>query len=161
VRKRYFANDSLLHLQIDTLLRMMRCMTKEIVVLKDKKLKVTPARVAVLEVLKLAQKPFPVQKIVEKLGKEAINFSTVYRTLITLEKSGLIQKVQISSSQAFYELAHTTSHHHLVCTQCEDVEEVDIQDGELQTTILKKSKLFSKVQTKTVELFGICNSCEK
>ncbi len=136
-------------------------MTDATHILKEKNLKVTRARVLVLDTLAKTGKPCSVQKLVEKLQKESINFSTVYRTLATLSAAGLVREVHINSSQGFYELEHAHPHHHLVCTTCEDIEEVDVENDEIQKSILKKSKRFSQVRTKSIELFGTCNSCKK
>ena len=90
--------------------------------LKNIGLKITPARTAVLSILTNQKKPVSVAILVESLAKKSINFSTVYRTLETLEQAGIIRKVLVSQKQSFYELVDIHDHHHLICTECEKVE---------------------------------------
>jgi len=129
--------------------------------LKNIGLKITPARTAVLSILTNQKKPVSVAILVESLAKKSINFSTVYRTLETLEQAGIIRKVLVSQKQSFYELVDIHDHHHLICTECEKVEEIELQKQDFKKVVLKKSKQFSQLSTKTIELFGVCNSCEK
>jgi len=129
--------------------------------LKSKGLKITPARTAVLNILTNQKKPVSVSTLVESLAKKSINFSTVYRTLETLEQVEIIRKVLVSQKQSFYELADIHDHHHLICTKCEKVEEIELQKQDFKKVVLKKSRQFSQLSTKTIELFGVCNSCEK
>lgn len=57
-------------------------------------------------------------RILEKLP--TISLDTIYRTLATLEKHGLITRVQTVESQARFE-AKTARHHHAICNKCKEI----------------------------------------
>lgn len=46
-----------------------------------------------------------------------LSLDTVYRTLATFERLGLLHRLETTSSQARYE-ALTTPHHHFLCNRC-------------------------------------------
>ena len=53
------------------------------------------------------------------------SLSTVYRTLETLSEAGIIQKIEISGRQKRFE-GKTGPHEHLVCTICDNIEDITI-----------------------------------
>ena len=62
--------------------------------LRSKHLKVTPARVAILEVFAKQEKPLNAKQVTKGLKSKDINQTTVYRTLTSLELEGIIKKVE-------------------------------------------------------------------
>lgn len=122
--------------------------------------KVTPGRVAILEVLESSGKPLSVAQLMAKLPKK-LNPTTVYRALEALAKSGFIRKVHLRHAHTHYELVvGVKHHHHIICERCgivEDIENCNTQN--LEQAALKKSQAFASIRSHSLEFFGICKKC--
>ncbi len=127
--------------------------------------RITPVRVALIDILTKHQRPLSAPEIITKLGERGyhVNKTTVYRQLDTLSERGLIAETRFADRSVRYELKHADDdhHHHLVCTACHRVEDVSFhEDLERQEKIIQKTKHF-KVQRHSLEFFGLCARCQK
>lgn len=130
-------------------------------VLKRAGLKVTPARKAVLEAFSSDCKPINAESIHEKLKVKGSNLVTVYRTLASLEASGILKRVDLRKGSAYYELADH-HHHHIICTGCGKTDSFEACDIEtISKDVLRKSSLFKTISEHSLELYGMCKSCSK
>jgi len=88
-----------------------------------------------------------------------VSRTTVYRTLETLDRSGVITKVAHAGRAIRYD-RRIEVHHHLVCLRCDRI--VDLSDPELDTIRLPDtSTLGFKAVDHRVQLRGICLECRK
>jgi len=95
------------------------------------------------------------QRIRKKIP--TISLDTVYRTLTTFEKHGLVKRVDTVESQAHFEAAGM-SHHHVICNQCGKI--LDFQWSELDSTALPDTlSRWGTVQSTSITIYGICNEC--
>ena len=82
----------------------------------------TAGRVAVLRALLRADKPLRQDQIAKRLGKKRFDKVTIYRTLESLLKVGLVHKAFMAERAWHFELAHNCSetqcHPHFTCTNC-------------------------------------------
>jgi Fur family ferric uptake transcriptional regulator len=82
----------------------------------------TKGRVTILKVLMKAGKPLSQEHIAERLGKKRLDKVTIYRTLESLLKVGLVHKAFIAERAWHFELAHhcteSQCHPHFTCTSC-------------------------------------------
>lgn len=130
-------------------------------VLKHSKLKITPARVSILEVFNATPKPLTADMIAQKIKTEKINLVTIYRTIESLLKFKIISRVDLRQDSVYYELAHMHHHHHLVCRNCGLVEDFELCSiKSLEAKILGQSKKFKSITEHSLELFGICKVCK-
>ena len=132
---------------------------------KKEGLKKTLARTAIIDILIKIKKPIDVSEIIEKLNKMKINVDrvTVFRNINLLVKKGLIDKVEFNEGKYRYEIASLPHHHHLVCTKCGNVG--DIESDSLHSEIDKISKIVKKtynfrIEEHKVEFFGKCKTCK-
>lgn len=58
--------------------------------------------------------------IIERAGRhgEALDMSTVYRTLEIFEELGVLHHVHLGHGPGIYHLSERSDHHHLVCEAC-------------------------------------------
>ena len=126
------------------------------------KLKYTAPRLAVVTLLGDKHEPLSVQNIYDSLAsKNNIDLVTIYRTLASFEKAGLVKRVDLRKDAILYELAND-HHHHLVCTNCGTTEDFVVCDvEEITKKVLVKSSKFNAIQQHSLELFGICKDCVK
>lgn len=129
--------------------------------LRDKGFRLTPQRLAILDILQTSGRHMLPVEIVEDAQKKmpGITEATVYRTLEFLTNAGLILPAHIGSGQLVYESAEHL-HHHLICRVCSG--SVDIDHAILQPLYdqLKESSGFL-IDSVHVTLFGICPACQQ
>ncbi|MFM2357994.1 MAG: hypothetical protein RJA61_731 [Candidatus Parcubacteria bacterium] len=130
-------------------------------VLKESGLKVTLARLAILGIFSKDCTPIDAEYIFKKLSNKRINQVTVYRTLASFEKSGILKRVDLRKGSVHYEFdGH--HHHHIICVECGKTEGFEnCSVDEISKQVLKKSPLFEKINQHSLELFGTCKSCIK
>lgn len=121
--------------------------------------KVTPARLAILEVLEHANKPFSVEEIKSVLADVKVDLATVYRNLELFKANGWVFSVNLDSQISYYELARRGHHHHLICEVCGQVAEmVDCGVKAISKHFFRKMG-FAKITRHSLEYFGLCQKC--
>ncbi len=86
-----------------------------------------------------------------------ISFGTVYRNLIVLEQMGLVCPLYYGKDHVRYD-GIVTNHYHLVCEQCDKVENVSQEELlELNSQIQKRHNY--KVTGHRLFFYGFCNDC--
>jgi len=129
--------------------------------LTEKKYKRTPARVAILDIFNKNKKPLSAEEIGQKIKirKQKMDAVTIYRTLASFEKAGILKRVDLRKESIFFEL-NNDHHHHLVCTNCNLIESFKSGETEkLLEKIIKKSSNFKNITEHSFELFGLCKKC--
>jgi len=124
-------------------------------------IKVTPQRVAIYRELANTDQHPSAESIYKKIRNYYPNISltTIYRTLETFEKLGLVSVVNILYNAARYD-ANLEPHHHLVCIECKKVEDY-YNDSLMNLDFSKKNLASYKVLGYTLQLNGICKDCRK
>lgn len=104
--------------------------------LKVSNLKVTPQRMAVLEALSSLKNHPTADNIKEYVVKNHPNIAvgTIYKTLETFVKNGLVKKVKTEKDVMRYDPI-IEKHHHLYCEETEHIE--DFFDDELNNLLEK------------------------
>ena len=126
--------------------------------------KFTGQRSAILDILiKYAGQHLSTEEVFNHVKEEHpdIGLATVYRTLAILEKLGLVCKLDLDDGFSRYELIKQNEdhrHHHLICSKCGNVSEVedDLLEA-LEKQILLKNKFL--VKDHRVKFYGLCERC--
>ncbi len=125
---------------------------------KTQGLKSTPARLMLLDIFAHLTKPISIQELKKKIGAK-VDLVTLYRNAETLCKAGILNKIQLGESKDYYEFAKLAHHHHLVCTGCGKVSDVEnCKVSPIHEQVLKKSG-FAKITKHSLEFFGLCKQC--
>lgn len=105
-------------------------------ILVDNKLKVTPQRIAILEVILSLENHPTAERITEylRLSHPNISLGTIYKTLDTFLKKGIIHKVHNNNDLMRYD-AIIKKHHHLYSSESDRIE--DYTDEKLNETLEK------------------------
>ncbi len=129
-------------------------------VLKNRKLKLTPTRVDLLEYMNDYKTAVPASSI----QKEFINNDrvTLYRTIQTLLEKGIIHKAYVNSEETYYALCGTncTSHKHIhnhVHFKCISCEAVTCEHLSKEVEIVLPD---FNIQQISINLTGLCKSCQ-
>ena len=120
-------------------------------------LRLTDQRTLVVQTL--AEKPgaFTAEALVDELRPRGIGRATVYRTLELLESRGMLTRMHLEGCRG-YTVCDETHHHHLVCSGCGTVAQVDATGVENEIRRLADHLKF-RVDTHTLEFAGRCESC--
>jgi len=112
---------------------------------KELGLKVTPQRIAIYKELASTNQHPSTETIYKKIKDYYPNISltTVYRTLETFEKLGMISVVNVLYNAARYD-ANITPHHHIVCTECKRVD--DIYDDSITYLDVSDKRIFRSLK---------------
>ncbi|MHA6669537.1 Fur family transcriptional regulator [Homoserinimonas sp. A447] len=124
-------------------------------------LKVTEPRIAVLKVL--AESPHADADSVFGAVKRDLpgtSLQAVYGVLAALTTAGLLRKIEPAGSSARYERRIGDNHHHLVCTQCSEIQDVDCVVGEAPCLTPSQSGGYA-VHTAEVTFWGLCPTCQQ
>jgi len=120
----------------------------------------TQRRVVFEAVLELDSHPTAEQVYAHPAVRRArISRATVYRTLESLARLGVISKACHPGSAIRYD-GRTDLHHHLICMRCDAV--VDFSDARLDALPIPDTSAFDfEVSDFRVQLRGVCRGCRE
>ena len=127
--------------------------------LRERGLRLTPQRELILEAIDQLGHATPDEVLAEvRTHSAAVNISTVYRTLETLEELGLVRHAHLSDRAPTYHSVGGHEHFHLVCRTCHQVTSVEAElASPLLTTIVERFDFSPDVGHLT--LHGQCSRC--
>ncbi|MBA7675302.1 Ferric uptake regulation protein [subsurface metagenome] len=89
-----------------------------------------------------------------------LSLSTVYRTLRTLRKLGLVEELHFDETHHHYEVKTSVEHHHLVCLGCGKVAEFSCLLSPKMKENIGREKGF-EVTGAEVRMTGYCAKCRQ
>lgn len=128
--------------------------------LREHKLKITPQRLAIYNMLYNTTSHPTAETIYKSLSPDnpTLSLATVYKTLCTLKSYGLVQELSIGDESSRYD-ANTTNHSHLICTACGEVHDYHSPiDLNSYITIMEEKTNFHLESTK-LYMYGTCDNC--
>jgi len=130
--------------------------------LRRKSRRVTIPRQAILRILRSHRRPLTIKEIHNYLSPGDCDLATVYRSMHLLERMAIVKRFDLGEGAARFELlgeGDDGHHHHLVCTRCSDIVELEeCFPEELQHKIAAANG-YAKV-THRLEFFGVCPRCQ-
>ena len=122
-------------------------------------LKVTQQRLEIYQQLLRAKDHPAAEALHSRLVKRlpTLSLDTVYRTLATFERLGLVHRLETTGSQARYE-ALTSPHHHFLCDRCGKVIDFSWQDFDTLAPPPPPAGA-ERVERTSVVLHGQCADC--
>lgn len=124
--------------------------------------RITAPRQAILDVLGQRRAPLTIREIFDALPPGDCDLATIYRSMHLLEGMGMVKRFEFGDGGSRFELlaeGDDGHHHHLVCTRCSDIVELDeCFPHELQERIAARSGF--KAVTHRLEFFGVCPRCQ-
>ncbi|SDC18501.1 MULTISPECIES: Fur family transcriptional regulator [unclassified Candidatus Frackibacter] len=130
--------------------------------LKDKEIKFTKQRFAILKVLINSNRPLSAQEVFKKIKSkgDTLRLSTVYRNLNYFEEKNIIYRLNLYGKESRFELrVGREHHHHLVCVICSKVRALDCPLHNFEEKVSDKTdyQLFEH----KIKLYGLCPRCKK
>ncbi|HEY2329519.1 MAG TPA: Fur family transcriptional regulator [Verrucomicrobiae bacterium] len=125
--------------------------------------RITGPRAAILEILRQHPHPLTNKEIFAGLPKDECDLATIYRAMQMLEKLGMVKRFDFGDGAARFELVKEGDdghHHHLICTQCAQVVEIEeCFPAEIERRIASQNRF--QAVTHRLEFFGVCPDCQK
>jgi Fe2+ or Zn2+ uptake regulation protein len=126
--------------------------------LRDRGMRITPQRVVVHRALQELGRHVTADELLDAVGDRLPNVAlpTIYATLELFEELGMVRRVQRAGTSLFD--PRTDVHHHLICTVCGSIEDLD---AELDTTALERAAASRGIDCERVEavVHGRCAAC--
>jgi Fe2+ or Zn2+ uptake regulation protein len=122
-------------------------------------LKVTVSRRAVLGVLQ-ASPHSSAEQVFARVREDlpGTSLQAVYSILTAFTASGLVRRFDPAGSAALYECRVGDNHHHVVCVQCGDTQDIDCVVGEAPCLTPSSTGGFS-ILSAEVTFTGLCSRC--
>ncbi|MET0976059.1 MAG: Fur family transcriptional regulator [Leifsonia sp.] len=123
-------------------------------------LKVTAPRLAVLSALSTPGH-FEVDEVYRRVSTTlpGTSLQTIYGVLSALSDTGLARRIEPAGSPALYESRTGDNHHHVVCSGCGRIEDVDCVVDESPCLTPSSAGGFA-VHTAEVTFWGLCPACQ-
>jgi Fe2+ or Zn2+ uptake regulation protein len=137
----------------------MDCVTEDLpTALRERGMRVTPQRIVLHRALRELDRHVTADELLESVSDRLPNVSlpTIYATLDLLEELGMVRRVQRAGTTLFD--PRTDSHHHLICTSCGAIEDLD---ADLDTTRLERAAAGHGFEPERIEavVHGRCARC--
>ena len=129
-------------------------------ILKERGLKSTPQRLAVLHVLHESTSYLSINDILKKVKKltPRTGIATIYRTLDIFAEIGLATRVHFQDGTSSYVYSAHAHNHQIICTSCSktmDFSECPFEDYLEDLS----SRIGFKMQKHFFQIYGECNEC--
>lgn len=128
-------------------------------IFKEKKLKLTPQRIAVYKYLKNTKEHPSAETIYKALQSDypTMSLATVYKALKTLVEVGLVQEINVGEGNFRYD-GFSDPHPHIQCIDCGRVDDIESLD---LTNLNKDAEIHSnyRVLSNKVYFYGLCKDC--
>ena len=129
--------------------------------LRDAGYKLTNARLTVLEVLESQHEHMTSTEVLDAVSAqdESIGRASVFRTLDLLTQLAIIRPTYIDSSMTpRYVLLPGGHHHHIICTNCNQV--IEFEDCGLDALSRRLEEEFDlRLTGHLLEFYGLCREC--
>lgn len=128
--------------------------------LQGRGMRITPQRAIIFEAIERLEGHITAEDIFQEVQEvnPYISLATVYRTLELLQELQLVTPTNLGGSQTYFALKDHGTHHHLVCLQCQRIEE--FSDDLFDPVRLRLAGEYGfQVYTDHMSLFGICRGC--
>jgi Fur family ferric uptake transcriptional regulator len=126
--------------------------------LKQVRLRVTRVRVSVLDTMRNTHAPVTHRELVRRLSRRGHDRATIFRTLATLARVGLVRRIDVGDHVWRFSLAEATGEWmaHFVCTKCGQIE--FLTGVELRVAMVREPRAIAKREV-DVHVHGRCDAC--
>lgn len=129
-------------------------------IFREKKLKLTPQRLAVYKYLMSTNEHPSAEVIYKSLQPEypTMSLATVYKALKTLVEVGLVQELNVGEGNFRYD-ANQYDHAHIQCISCSKVSDLENISFSNLNQIAEDSSDY-KVLSNRIFFYGLCENCK-
>jgi Fur family peroxide stress response transcriptional regulator len=130
--------------------------------LKERGFRLTPQRLAVVEILSMSSGHPSVERIYEEVRKRfpTTSLATVYKTVSVLKELREVLELGFPDGSNRYDGKKPYPHPHLICMKCRSVTDPDIPGLEQMAEELGRSYGY-RVLHHRLDFFGLCPRCRE
>ena len=130
--------------------------------LSEQGYRLTPQRMMILSAIENSDGHISAEEIYAQVVAKYphVNISTVYRTLELLKRLGMVTETDLGEGRVRYHPADKGHHHHLVCTECGAV--IDLDESvlsSLKSALLREYRFVADLRH--LAIWGRCVKCSK
>ena len=129
--------------------------------LRERSFRLTPQRMAVLEILASSQGHPTVAEIYESVRATfpTTSLATVYKTVILLKELGEVLELGFPDGSNRYDGSRPYPHPHIVCTRCRKIMDPELSSiDHLNEEITEKTGY--TIEHHRLDFFGLCPACQ-
>ncbi len=129
--------------------------------LRERGLRVTAQRIAVIEALgqmRHVSADTVARAVRDRAG--AVSTQGIYNVVNDLVEAGLVQRIDVGSGPALYELADDGPHHHLICRDCGRIVDLQCDHGVDACIVPPSTYGFADIEAEIV-FWGTCEQCSR
>jgi len=130
--------------------------------LKEKRLRLTPQRLAVVKILATSQDHLSVEGIYQRVKADfpVTSLATIYKIINVLKNVGELMELGFVDDCNRYDGARPFPHPHLICIRCRKILDPDISTlTELPKELEEKTGF--QIINHRLDFFGICPECQR
>ena len=129
--------------------------------LRESDCRITPQRLALLEMLAHSDEHLSAAQLYERLLERfpTTSLATVYKTLSLLKDLGEVTEISFSDGDTHYDASNPTPHIHLICTQCHRISDAPFVAAPNLAEELAAQTGY-KITGHRFDFYGICPDCQ-
>ena len=130
--------------------------------LKQRGLRITPQRLAVLAILAQSRSHPSVEEIHRRVLSQfpTTSLATIYKTINLLKELGEVLELGFSDWGSRYDGRHPQPHPHVICTRCGAIADPDYADmPQMAREMAVKSGYH--ITSHRLDFFGLCPACRE
>ena len=129
--------------------------------LQERGVSITSKRRKLLEVLLASENHPTVGEIHEGVRRyyPGTSLATIYNTIELLKETGQVLEIEFSSAANRYDGRIPQSHPHLICVNCERVEDLDSVELDDPIDSISEATGYQIIRRRT-DYYGICPQCQ-
>ncbi len=130
--------------------------------LRESGQRITPQRIAILEILAKSEGHPSVEEIYKVVAKDfpTTSLATIYKTVTLLKELGEVLELEFSQGSNRYDGSKPFPHPHVVCTNCKKIIDPDLESLGAMTAEVSQQTGF-KVAYHRLDFYGLCPECQK
>jgi Fur family transcriptional regulator, peroxide stress response regulator len=130
--------------------------------LKEKGFRITPQRIAIVEILANSCEHPGVDQIYREVKKSfpTTSLATVYKTVTLLKELGEIIEMGFGDESNRYDGKNPQPHPHIMCLKCKSIIDPDLSSLNEMSRELSEETGY-RILSHRLDFFGICPDCRK
>ncbi|MFO7665988.1 MAG: transcriptional repressor [Desulfobacterales bacterium] len=130
--------------------------------LKENGFRITPQRVAIVEILANSWAHPGVDQIYREVIKKfpTTSLATVYKTVTLLKELGEVMEMGFGDGSNRYDGKNPHPHPHVMCVKCKSISDPDLSSLNDMSKELSEETGY-KILSHRLDFFGICPECQK
>ena len=134
-------------------------MDEHAALLQEHGYRLTEPRRVIIAALRDAGRYCTAAQLYERLPGRAVGLASVYRTLELLADLGLAERRAEPGGEASFLYCSPRHHHHVVCTACGAVREIDACPDSALARAVERETGF-RIERHTLDFYGLCAACQ-